>query len=121
MSVQQNKSDSGWGGKNGQLHMLLYRASLEGYGESFRVTERGLYSVQRSRYYRAEQVRIIQKIHLDSDSSSSNLVLLYFIETSDGLKGTVSSGDDNGLPSGCRLFMKEAERIQKMHYGNNLH
>ncbi|MBS1615816.1 MAG: hypothetical protein JST06_06810 [Bacteroidetes bacterium] len=121
MNIQKHRKETEKAAIQSQLQALLFRASLDGFGESFRTSERGLYSIQRSRYYRPEQVRIIRKIHLDSMGPSSNISLLYFVETFDGLKGIVSSLENSSGADACQQFMNEAERIQKLLYGRGLH
>ena len=88
------------------------KAVQEGYSECFKVTSRGLYAITRSRYYRPEQVQIVNVFRFDGQADGGNNATLYLIETSDGLKGTlVDTGGIYNDP-GVQQFIAKAEEIR---------
>jgi hypothetical protein len=87
-------------------------AALSGYKESFQVTSRGLYSVQRSRYYRPEQLSIVHTYRLGHPENPLEKTTVYSLEASDGLKGTLMLSDSSA-DNAARRFLKQVEEIQR--------
>ncbi len=84
-----------------------------GYTDTFKITDRGLFSTSRNRYYRPEQIRVVNFYRFEGASDPSDNAIMYVIETSDGLLGTLI--DAYGTYSDDRLnhFMQEVENIRK--------
>lgn len=76
------------------------------------MTSRGLYSVQRSRYYRPEQVRIIHTYRIGESDNADDKTIFYTLETSDGLKGTLAQ-PLHPADNPTARFMKQVEDIQR--------
>ncbi len=98
------------------------KAVTEGYSECFKITSRGLYAISKSRYYRPEQVQLIDTYSCGTQSGpAAEQALIYAIQTSDGLKGTLI---DN--PAGCseasvNTFIQEAQEIRKQFLRHDQH
>lgn len=84
-----------------------------GYVDNFKVTPRGLYSLAKSRYYRPEQVKIINFYRFEGQSDPSDNSILYVIETADGLKGTLTDAYGAYADASVNTFIKEVEEIEK--------
>lgn len=90
----------------------LNQAAQQGFRESFSITNRGLYSVQCSRFYRPEQVRIIKTIRVGPVAGEAQRTTIYFLETSDGLKGTLTLSNRTS-DNAAVFFMDQVEEIQR--------
>jgi hypothetical protein len=84
-----------------------------GYVESFSVTRRGLYSTARSRYYRPEQVRVVNFYRFEGESDPGDNTIMYVIETADGAKGTLVDAYGAYSDGSVNAFITEVEDIQK--------
>ena len=78
----------------------LNRMVSDGYKEDFKVTEKGLYWIQRNKEYGPDQVHIVNFFRFEGNDKSDDNLILYMIETKDGLKGTLIKAIVlDGLPS----------------------
>lgn len=85
-------------------------AVREGFKECFKVTSRGLYAVSNSRYYRPEQVQIVQIHRFDGQTNPEDNATLYLLETSDGCKGTLA--DAHYADEHLKCFIAQVEEIR---------
>jgi hypothetical protein len=85
----------------------------EGYKECFKVTSRGLYATTTSRYYRPEQVQVVSLFRFEGNRDPADNAILYLIETSDGLKGTLVDAYGTYPDGSIGRFMAEVEDIRK--------
>ena len=98
------------------------KAVTEGYSECFKVTSRGLYAISKSRYYRPEQVQLIDTYSCDAQNGTpAEQSLIYAIQTSDGLKGTLIGGSAGCSEGSANTFIKEAEEIRKQFLRHDQH
>ena len=97
------------------------KAVGDGYTDSFNVTTRGLYSISKSRYYRPEQVQIINFYRFEGQGSPRDNAIMYVIETSDGLKGTLIDAYSTNADANVSKFMGEVEEIRKKVSRYNQH
>ena len=95
------------------LATCLNRMVSEGYTEDFKVTERGLESVQRGDYFLPKQINIVNFFRFEGESDPDDNAILYVIETNDGTKGTLI--DAYGVYNDPRVsqFMKDVDAIHK--------
>ena len=95
------------------LATCLNRIITDGYTEDFKITERGLESLQCNRNYKPEQIQVINFFRFEGESDPDDNAILYVIETNDGTKGTLV--DAYGLYNDPKIgrFMKDVECIQK--------
>lgn len=107
--------------ENGQAQMpfmntlsaCINKAISDGYRECFKVTSRGLYSTSKSRYYRPEQVQVVNFFRFEGQSDPGDNVIMYVLETSDGLKGTLIDAYGAYSDGTIGKFMAEVEDIRK--------
>jgi hypothetical protein len=85
----------------------------DGFADSFKVTTRGLYSCSKSRYYRPEQVNVVESFRFDRHADPNENAIMYVIETTDGIKGTLIDAYGAYADANVNLFMKEVEDIHK--------
>ena len=95
------------------LTTCVNKVVTDGYTECFKVTAKGLYSTSKSRYYRPEQVQIINFFRFEGASDPADNAIMYVIETSDGLKGTLIDAYGTYSDGGVSKFMAEVEDIRK--------
>lgn len=94
------------------LSTCLSKVVSEGFREPFKVTTRGLYATSRSRYYRPEQVQIISSHRFEGGEEKGDNTMMYVLETSDGLKGTLVNA--NAYSDGMVIrFISEVEDIRR--------
>lgn len=95
------------------LATCVNRMVTDGYAEDFKVTEKGLESLNNQKNYKPEQIQIVNFFRFEGMSDPDDNAVLYVIETADGTKGTVV--DAYGIYNDARIgrFMKDVERIQK--------
>lgn len=95
------------------LTQLVNKMVKDGYADSFKVTTRGLYSCAKSRYYRPEQVRIINFYRFEGQSDPGDNTIMYVVETSDGVRGTLIDAYGTYSDGSVNKFIAEVEDIQK--------
>lgn len=96
-------------------------ALTEGFKDIFSLTARGLYSLGTSRYYRPEQITLHRQTFIDGNENPAENATVYMIETTDGVRGTLT--DPVSLPAdpGVTRFFREVESIhqQMAAYGRH--
>lgn len=85
----------------------------QGYTDTFKITDRGLFSCSRNRYFRPEQVRVINFYRFEGQSDPADNSIMYVIETSDGLCGTLIDAYGAYADNRVNNFMKAVENIHK--------
>ena len=95
------------------LSTCLNKMISDGYVDDYKVTERGLESLQKGTVYRPDQVQIINFFRFEGMSDPDDNAILYIIETDDGGKGTLIDGYGIYTEPRIATFMKEVESIQK--------
>lgn len=91
------------------LASCLRRIVRDGYTEDFRVDDLTLASISTNRSYQPQQIDIVSLFKFEGNSDPSDNAMLYVIETSDGVRGTLVASDEEGSDS-VRKFMKAVER-----------
>ncbi len=91
------------------LHSCLNRVIGDGYTDDFKPTVKGLQSKKTNRVYRPQEINIVNFFRFEGNSNPEDNVIMYIIETVDGVKGTLvnSYGNKNDSKVG-NLFMLEA-------------
>jgi hypothetical protein len=85
----------------------------QGFTDLFRVEKGKLVSTKTQKKYKASDVKIVNFYRFEGNSNPDDMSVMYAIETSDGLKGTLTdayglySDDDTGE------FLKEVESHKK--------
>ncbi len=95
------------------LSSCVNKVVKDGYIDSFKVTNEGLYSYTRNKSYRPEHVKIINFYRFEGQSDPADNAILYVIETNDGSKGTLI--DAYGPYSDAKVinFIAQIEEINK--------
>lgn len=85
----------------------------EGYTDSFKVTRQGLHSTMKDKLYTPDQVKVINFYRFEGESDPGDNSIMYVIETSDGLKGTLIDAFGPYSDAAVTKFMDEVEEINK--------
>lgn|SRR5690606_34163113 len=85
----------------------------EGFKEDFQVKEKGLTTYREDKYYRPEQVHIINYYRFEGVSDPADNSILYVIETDDGTKGTLVDAYGAYSDSEVEKFIVRVREIQK--------
>ena len=85
---------------------------LDGYTEDFKVSERGLLSLQKEKLYSPEEVNIVNFYRFEGPSDPGDNSILYVIETTDGSKGTLT---DAYGPYADQLVSKFIDQVEGIH------
>jgi hypothetical protein len=86
----------------------------DGYSEFFKVDEKGkLYSPTKDKTYPPEKVHIVNFFRFEGASDPDENSILYAIETSDGLKGTISDAYGTYADPNVSKFIQKVEDISK--------
>lgn len=96
------------------LYSCLNRMVGDGYTDDFKPTSKGIQSKRTNRVYRPQEIKIINFFRFEGNANPEDNVIMYIIETIDGLKGTLvnsfaSAFQDNIMRS---LFMNDTENLQ---------
>src|SRR6476660_6300114 len=86
---------------------------LDGYVESFKVTDKGLFSQEKNKHYKPEEVRIINFFRFEGASDPADNSILYAIETNDGAKGTLTDAYGPYGDLEVNKFIREVEDMVK--------
>jgi len=95
------------------LATCLNRMMADGYKEDFKVTEKGLYWIQRKKEYSTDQVHIVNFFRFEGNSDPGDNAILYVIETDDGARGTLVDGYGIYADPQVGRFIKKVEDISK--------
>jgi hypothetical protein len=95
------------------LTSCVNKVVKDGYTDSFKVTRQGLYSSVKNKYFSPEEVRVINFYRFEGESDPADMAIMYVIETTDGLKGTLVDAYGAYSDEGVSKFMQEVEDIQK--------
>ena len=95
------------------LSACLDKMIAQGYTDDFRATDDGLQSLRTDKVYKPEEINIVNFYRFEGVSNPDDMAILYVIEASDGVKGTIV--DAFGTYSSYELheFIKAVEHIQK--------
>ena len=95
------------------LTTCLNRIVADGYKEDFKITEKGLYWIERNKEYTPDQVHIVNFFRFEGNSDPDDNAILYVIETDDGVRGTLVDGYGIYGDPQVGKFIKKVEDISK--------
>lgn len=95
------------------LTSCVNKVVKDGYTDSFKVTRQGLYSTAKDKYYQPEEIHVINFYRFEGESDPGDMVIMYVIETRDGVKGTLVDAFGTYSDDSVSAFMKQVEDIQK--------
>ena len=95
------------------LASLTNKMVLKGYDDDFKITDNGLKSLRTDKIYQPDQINIINFFRFEGQSDPNDNIIMYVIETSDGLKGTLIDAYGPYADRKLGEFMNQVESIQK--------
>jgi len=96
------------------LASCLNKMNEEGYTDEFKAMGvEGLLSLQTGKLYRPEDVKIVNFYRFEGVSDPEDMSILYVIETTDGLKGTLVDAYGTYASPEVGRFVLEVEGIRK--------
>lgn len=95
------------------LTSLTNKMVLNGYDDDFKITDNGLKSLRTEKIYQPDQINIINFFRFEGQSDPNDNTILYVIETSDGLKGTIVDAYGPYADRKLSEFLNNVESIQK--------
>jgi hypothetical protein len=96
----------------------LNKLVSDGFTEDFQVNENGFYSIQRDKYYKPEDIHIVNYYRFEGASDPSDNSILYAIETNDGYKGSLVDAYGPDSDPLVHKFLKQVEDITKKPVNN---
>ena len=69
------------------LYSCMNKIKGEGYTEVFENTSKGIHCISSNHYYLPAEYNIINFLRFQGNDKAGNPIILYIIETKDGLKG----------------------------------
>jgi len=84
-----------------------------GFTEDYKVTDRGLKSIQSKRVYWPEDVNVLNYYRFEGNSDPADNAILYAIETRDKTRGTLVDAYGPYADSRVTSFMQQVEDITK--------
>ena len=95
------------------LSLLLNKMVLEGFDDDFKIADKGLRSLKTEKVYQPEEINVVNFFRFEGQSDPNDNTIMYVIETTDGLKGTVV--DAYGAYADRKLgeFMQHVESMHK--------
>lgn len=94
------------------LSSLLNKMVLKGYDDDFKMSDKGLRSLKTEKYYRPDQINVVNYFRFEGQSDPNDNTIMYVIETSDGQKGTIV---DAYGPYADRLLSEFMSQVESMH------
>lgn len=93
---------------------VLNRLHKEGFKHDFKVSDEGkLCSMDGSGSLSPEQVRIVDHYRFEGESNPDDMSILYAVETTTGLKGTISNSYGPYADENIDTFLKQVEDLGK--------
>lgn len=95
------------------LSSCLNRMVSDGFVEDFKVSDRGLESLNTGKWYQPEEIEVVNFFRFEGMSDPDDNAILYVIKTNDGAKGTLIDAYGIYMDQKITVFMKEVENIHK--------
>ena len=95
------------------LSLLMNKMVLDGYVDDFKISDKGLRSIKTEKVYQPEEINVINFFRFEGQSDPDDNTIMYVIETTDGLKGTLVDAYGPYADRKLSEFMNNVESIQK--------
>lgn len=95
------------------LASLTNKMVLNGYDDDFKISDNGLKSLKTEKVYQPDQINIINFFRFEGQSDPDDNTIMYVVETSDGLKGTIIDAYGPYADRKLAEFINAVESIQK--------
>lgn len=93
---------------------ILNQLHKEGYRRDFKVSDDGrLCTLDGKEQYTPEQVRIVNFYRFEGETNPGDEAILYVLETTSGVKGTISDAYGPYADEKVEAFMKQLEDLGK--------
>ncbi|HEX8426982.1 hypothetical protein [Hymenobacter sp.] len=91
------------------------KLNKDGFTADFRVSDGRLHTIseERSKSYAPNEVVIVDFYRFEGESDPDDMSILYALETSDGIRGTISSAYGTYGDSDALDFLKQVEDLGK--------
>ena len=89
------------------------RLQKDGYTTDFKVDGGRLCAIGTDKTYGEHEVKIVDFYRFEGETNPDDMAILYAIETSDGLKGTIANSYGPYADSGVDEFLRKIEDIGK--------
>jgi len=87
------------------LSNCLDKIKTGGYTENFKMVNNELFSVHKKQIYQPAEIKVVNSFRFEGVSDPKENVVMYIIETCDGLKGTMVAPCHVSTDSGLNAFM----------------
>ncbi len=91
----------------------INKLMAEGYTGNFQVTEKGLFSIENQKYYKPDEVHIVNFYRFEGASDPADNSTLYAIRLNDGTKGALTDAYGPYADLHTEKFIKQVEDIEK--------
>ena len=113
-----NTNNEGEGNKDNlpfmnTLTTCVNKVVKDGYSDSFKVTNNGLFSFKQNKYYRPEEVKVINFYRFEGQSDPSDNAIMFVLELADGGKGILIDAYGAYADAKVNEFMKLVEDMNK--------
>ena len=95
------------------LSSCLAKMVTQGYTDDFKATDKGLKSLRTDKLYQPDEVSIVNFYRFEGISDPDDMAILYVIETTDGIKGTVVDAYGPYSNPDINRFFISVENIKK--------
>jgi len=95
------------------LSSCLAKLMEDGYTDDFKATEQGLKSLRTDRIYQPGEVNIVNFFRFEGVSNPDDMAILYVLEISDGLKGTLVDAYGTYADPDVNNFILAVENMKK--------
>ena len=95
------------------LSAVINKMVKQGYTDTLKVTQQGLYSTEKEFTYAPAAVRIINFYRFEGQSDPADNAIMYVIETEDGVKGILIDAYGAYSDEKINKFISEVEEINK--------
>ena len=95
------------------LTTVANKMMKQGYTDTLKVTNQGLYSTTKDATYPASDVHIINFYRFEGQSDPADNAIMYVIETNDGVKGILIDAYGTYADEKVNKFIADVEDINK--------
>jgi hypothetical protein len=85
----------------------------QGYKEDFQVGNKGMTTYSGGKIYQPEDIKIVNFYRFEGESDPGDNIILYVIETNDGVKGTLVDGYGAYASDEVAKFIVSVQAIEK--------
>ena len=95
------------------LTACVNKVVKDGYTDTFKVTEKGLYSPSKDKYIEPDEVHVVNFYRFEGESDPADMAIMYVIQTDGGLKGTLIDAYGPYSDVNVNAFMKLVDDLHK--------